>query len=623
MPRLTDLTGQNITTQATATYAENISAGDNVKLNSSGELAKWGAGEFGASLTVDQVKSSFSGTASEYQATAYAKNRSILFIATINQTGDEQLVVVERSSLTETVTRSEFSLTGVGAISGMCFLEAENKLIILEYRNSNYEVFAYNYANSSLTLDQSVTLTGLANITITKESKVLYNADGNEVAVFGGQSNPAGAVLISVGYIAGTLTVDERIVNGSLTGGSFDSGWDSANDKGLLAYLWETGDTLYCYNVTYSGVTPTLSSAATTTLNLDNNAVNCLFDTISEEFLVIGGDGSSSGIRYTTVDISGTTPSIATVATLSTSTSTQPTDLISRQVVYDKLSGYYIIASQDPDGTNQCKILSLTGGTLSQVDETTLTTVTTTANAYTNLFYDESYQAIVLAFREPASGYEWNLAIGRLDSSNDLRDFTPDQDNLIGVAIDTKTTGQSGKYRLLDKYKGVLVKNLTGLIPGQEYYINSVGGLTTSTTSDFYGLAISSTQAITSTVVGLLTELKKLTIGKGRTISQYTGSDNTANGTYTTICDQGGSGVLKSITCSSSNHLAAPGVRVTIDGVEQDLFGSSNANVFRTHSTDDHKTWECNIPYSNGVKVEVDSSNASYTTYCTVILHQD
>lgn len=106
-------------------------------------------------------------------------------------------------------------------------------------------------------------------------------------------------------------------------------------------------------------------------------------------------------------------------------------------------------------------------------------------------------------------------------------------------------------------------------------------------------------------------------------LKEYTGSDNTASGTYTTVCDQIGSGILKSITCSSSNHLAAPSVRVTIDGVEQDLFGSSNANAFRTHSTDDHKTWYGNVSYNNGIKVEVDSSNASYTTYCTVVLEQD
>ena len=622
MPRLTDLTGQNITTQATATYAENISAGDNVKLNSSGQLAKWGAGEFGASLTVNQVKSSFTGTAFEYQATAYAKNRSILFIATANNSGDEQLVVIERNSLTETTTRAEFALTGVGAITGMCFLETENKLIILEYRNSNYEAFSYTYANGTLTLDQSATLTGLANFAGEGESRSMYNTDGNEVAVFGGQSNPEGALLVSVGYISGTLTVDERIVNASLRGGSFDANWDSGNNKGLLAYLWQTGDTLYCYNVTYSGVTPTISAATTTTFNLDNNVLDVQYDSVSGDFLLLGGDGAGAGIRYTTVDISGATPSIAAVSTLSTTTATQTLSR-NRQTVYDKLSGYYIFASSDPDATDQTKILSLSSGTLSLIDETTLTTTTTTANAYTNLFYDESYQAIVIVFREPASGYEWNMGIGRLDSGNDLRDFTPDQDNLIGVAIDTKTTGQSGKYRLLDKYKGVLVKNLSGLIPGQEYYINSVGGLTTSVTSDFYGLAISATQAITSTIVGLLSEIKKLTIGESRTISEFTGSDNTASGTYTTICDQGGSGVLKSITCSSTNALAAVGLRLTINGVQKDLFGSLDANPLHGHNANESVTWQCDIPYNGGVKVEIDSSSASYTTNCTVILHQD
>lgn len=621
MPRLTDLTGQNITTQATAVYAENISAGDNVKLNSSGQLAKWGAGEFGASLTVNQVKSSFTGTASDYQCTAYAKNRSLLFIATANNSGDEQLVVIERNSLTETTTRAEFALTGVGAITGMCFLETENKLIILEYRNSNYEAFSYTYANGTLTLDQSVTLTGLANFTGEGESRSMYNTDGNEVAVFGGQSNPEGALLVSVGYISGTLTVDERIVNASLRGGSFDADWDSSNNKGLLAYLWETGDTLYCYSVTYSGVTPTISAAATATFNLYNNALDLHYDSTSGDFLLFGGNGAGAGIRYTTVDISGATPSIAAVSTLSTTTTAQTLSR-NRQTVYDKLSGYYIFASSDPDATDQTKILSLSGGTLTLVDETTLTTITPTGG-YTNLFYDESYQAIVLAFKEPASGYEWNLGIGRLDSNNDLRDFTPDQDNLIGVAIDTKTTGQSGKYRLLDKYKGVLVKNLSGLVPGQEYYINSVGGLTTSITSDFYGLAISTTQAITSTVVGLLSELKKLTIGEGRTISEFTGSDNTASGTYTTICDQGGSGVLKSITCSSTNASAAVGLRLTINGVEQDLFGSLNANPLRGHNSNESVTWGCDIPYNGGIKIEIDSSSSSYTTNCTVILHQD
>lgn len=621
MPRLTDLTGQNITTQATATYAENISAGDNVKLNSSGQLAKWGVGEFGASLTVNQVKSSFTGTASEYQVTAYAKNRSILFIATANDSGDEQLVVVERNSLTDTVTRNEIALTGIEGVTHLAFLENDNKLIVFQSRNSIFEVFAYDYSAGVLTLDQSVTFSG-DNFAGFREPQILFNSDGNEVVAFGGLGS-AGGTLTSVGYISGTLTLDYRVVNASFTGGRFDAAWDSTNNKGLLAYLWETGDSLNCYNVTYSGVTPTISAAATTTFNLDDNTPDLRFDSASGEFLILGGDGAGTGIRYTTIDASGATPSIATVNTLATTTTTQQGNREGRQLVYDAISGYYIFASSDPDATDQTKILSLSGGTLSLVDETTLTTTTTNSGSYTNLFYDESYQAIVLVFREPALGYEWNMGIGRLDSGNDLRDFTPDQDNLIGVAIDTKTTGQSGKYRLLDKYKGVLVKNLSGLIPGQEYYINSVGGLTTSVTSDFYGLAISATQAITNTIVGLLSEIKKLTIGESRTISEFTGSDNTASGTYTTICDQGGSGVLKSIICSSSNGAATPALKLTINGVETVLFGASTANPLKSHNANESVTWDCDIPYNGGIKIEIDSSNASYTTNCTVVLHQD
>lgn len=108
-----------------------------------------------------------------------------------------------------------------------------------------------------------------------------------------------------------------------------------------------------------------------------------------------------------------------------------------------------------------------------------------------------------------------------------------------------------------------------------------------------------------------------------RKINEYTGSDQTANGTYTTICDQGGSGVLKSITCSSSNSSAQVALKLTINGVEEVLFDSLNANPLRGHSANESVTWHCDIPYSGGVKVEIDSSNPSYTTYCTVVLHQD
>ena len=130
MPRLTDLTGQNITTQATATYAENISAGENVKLNSSGELAKWGLGKFESSLTINEVKSSFVGTPSSYEITAYAKNQSVFFVAG----GVAKVFAVERQSLTQAVSSVEFDLIpdiGSNSISGMCFLENENKLILV------------------------------------------------------------------------------------------------------------------------------------------------------------------------------------------------------------------------------------------------------------------------------------------------------------------------------------------------------------------------------------------------------------------------------------------------------------------------------------------------------------
>lgn len=106
-------------------------------------------------------------------------------------------------------------------------------------------------------------------------------------------------------------------------------------------------------------------------------------------------------------------------------------------------------------------------------------------------------------------------------------------------------------------------------------------------------------------------------------LKEYTGSDNTASGTYTTICDQGGSGVFKSIICSSSNGAATPALKLTINGVETVLFGASTANPLKSHNANESVTWECDIPYSGGVKVEIDSSSTSYTTYCTVVLHQD
>ena len=106
-------------------------------------------------------------------------------------------------------------------------------------------------------------------------------------------------------------------------------------------------------------------------------------------------------------------------------------------------------------------------------------------------------------------------------------------------------------------------------------------------------------------------------------LKEYTGSDNTASGTYTTICDQGGSGVLKSIICSSSNPAANPAVKITINGIVQELFTAATANPLKSSSANESVAWECDIPYNGGIKIEIDSSNASYTTNCTVVLHQD
>ena len=616
MPRLTDLTGQNITTQATATYAENISAGENVKLNSSGELAKWGLGKFESSLTINEVKSSFVGTPSSYEITAYAKNQSVFFVAG----GVAKVFAVERQSLTQAVSSVEFDLIpdiGSNSISGMCFLENENKLILVV--NATNSIYSYNYSNGTLSLDQSTTWVG-NTILAGREAPLLKNSNGNDVAAFGIVNNPAGAFLLSVGYVAGILTADYTAVNGSINAGRYAGGWDSINSKGLLSYLWNTGDELNCYSVTYSGVTPTFSSVATTTLNLDGNELDLAFDPVSSDFLILGADGASSGLRYTTVDISGVTPSVASASVLATTNTTRESDLRNSQLAYDLLSGNFFLGARNPGFTNSTKVLSLSGGILSLENEITLTTLITDTGARTNVFFDESYQSIVVFFRE--SSDDWQATIGRLDSSNDLVDFTPDQDNLIGVAIDTKTTGQSGKYRLLDKYKGVLVKNLSGLVPGAEYYINDVGGLTTSQTSDFYGLAISATQAITSTIVGLLTEIKKLTIGEGRTIAQFTGSDNTASGTYTTILDVAGSAVLKTITTDISNINANPVYRITINGNNETL-GGGNANPFKPGNTGLNITETLMIPYNGGLKIELDSSSASYTAWSTIILHQD
>ena len=106
-------------------------------------------------------------------------------------------------------------------------------------------------------------------------------------------------------------------------------------------------------------------------------------------------------------------------------------------------------------------------------------------------------------------------------------------------------------------------------------------------------------------------------------LTHFSGSDNTASGTFTTILDEGGSGVLLSITTEISNSGADPAYRITINGNEPVEIGDSRANPFKPSNSGLNQTEHFGLPYNNGIKVEVDSSSASYTAWSTVLLLQD
>ena len=636
MANLTDLTGQNITTTATATYAENINAGQNVKLNSSGELAVWGVGEFASSLTRTEVKTSYTGTASNYRLTTYAKNRSILFVA---EEGGQQIFAVERNNLNTATVTLEQTLSDPAEIDHILYLDDANKLLVFYWDNTgnNIEIYSYDYSNGTFTLDGSSVFAPAGspgNIIFPRSVPgLIKNSQGQDVAVFpyyvpSGGSAGGGAAFVR--YNNGALDTSSSSLSTTATDAEYlQVVYDSTNSKAIFTYTNGSPDDLHCKTATLSNLTPTFSTEVSESygINFLSDAYTLVFDSLRGKAIAIGTRGTE--LNYIVIDASPATPTLTTLATASiTAISSNTFNQASVKMAFDPLTNKSVLIGVD-NTTNDdlyCFACSLSASDVLTVEENLINNSISIEDGGATItpvvFYDPSYQSISISYGEETS-LDYQISIGRLNGPGALVDFTPDQDKLIGVALDTKITGQFGKYRLLDKYKGVLVKNLTGLVPGAEYYINAVGGLTTSITSDFYGLAISSSQAITSTVLGLLTELKKLTIGEGRVINSYTGSDNTNSGTYTTICDQGGSGVLKSITCSSSNVLAAVALRLTVNGVETVLFGSIDANPLHGHNANESATWECDIPYQGGIKVEVDSSNAGYTTNCTVILHQD
>ena len=150
-------------------------------------------------------------------------------------------------------------------------------------------------------------------------------------------------------------------------------------------------------------------------------------------------------------------------------------------IVYSASTGTFVIVYPDASGSNEGYYVQ---GTISGTDVsfTSRTQLTTTEFDWSAVTIDNTTAKPIVAWSDDSSGYATSLVIQLAYTETNSADF-------IGISDAAISDTASGSVTI----KGGISTNVTGLTPNQNYYVQSDGSLSTTSSSVLAGKALSST----------------------------------------------------------------------------------------------------------------------------------
>ena len=316
---------------------------------------------------------------------------------------------------------------------------------------------------------------------------VAYSPDSaNHMVIYsdGGNSSRGAARVITIsGAGAPSRTNPEVLYNGSSNQvQSQDVVYDTTQDKFIVFYR-DAGNSYYgeCVVGSISGTTITFGTPVA--LNSDNtNDIALAFDSTNEKTVVLYKAGQDPRSRV--ISVSGTTPSAGSETVIVSLSSSGQYDL-----VYESQAGKLIaIFDNEDDSEGEYAV-----GTVSGTGITYLTPVTFNSDGrakYNGASFNASVNKVVLAFEDIGNSSYGTAQVLQVSGTN------LSATNFIGLAAGAISDTATGKINV----KGSINSKQSSLTIGSDYYVQTDGTVTTSSTSPAQKIG----QAVTATTINMM-----------------------------------------------------------------------------------------------------------------------
>jgi len=234
---------------------------------------------------------------------------------------------------------------------------------------------------------------------------------------------------------------------------------------------------------TYSGSAFTLGSSVTLQTSYNPNCMSIAYNSADNNYVTTYQTyiSSTGNIRANALTVSGTTITAGTQLLFSYSSGSYSTY---NSVAYNPTNNAYFCLYDNPTAPNLGQVTGL------QVSGTTITTAYTATSLTPNypvwlrLLYDSSTTNMLMTYKNGATDY--------LRASEFYSTFSGNASQpLLGFSSASYTDGQTATIQTVGS-----TSTQIGLTAGSRYYLSQTGVLGTSSTSNYAGIALSSTNLV-------------------------------------------------------------------------------------------------------------------------------
>ena len=377
-------------------------------------------------------------------------------------------------------------LSGNNDDGGICFDSTNNKIVIVTRDTTPSVDDGKAFVGTVDSSDNSISFGSAVTYETNNpgRNRVVFDSVSGKVAVLYSEGSSPFQARCRIGTVSGTSISFGTEAN--LSSNRLNNFEAAFNSDGKLVYAgYDVTNSLGKVLLgTISGTDISFSSE--TSLGVQAYPKATVYDSSNDKFLILYADASSSeALTGVVTTLSGTTFSFETAVRINGSSN--QSDMYVNGASYNALSGTIVAAFRDRDNSNQGTVVDITisGTSLTVGSETVFETGDT---RFINTAYDSTAQKTVINFRD-VDDSSYGKALVYTSASQNLT-----SENYIGIA---RSGAASGAGIIVDT-QGAIADNLSGLTPGQSYFVQTDGtlGTTAADPSVFAGTAVSATKLI-------------------------------------------------------------------------------------------------------------------------------